>query len=162
MIEFICLAIIILLIILWVSNIWRVKENFDTYFNHDMGSYDVYKNTYPTKPKSLEDANLYAKYSWEEKDRDGRTVYDKYYEKYNFTIGGASPVDGEYAYRDISSLGEDNVYDEKFSLTNYVEKDGFSNDNISNYHFIDMWDKHPALAYDWQSNELSLISQKNY
>ena len=152
MIEFICLAIIFLLIIFWVS---KRGEHFDTYFNHDMGSYDVYKNTYPTKPKSLEDANLYAKYAWEEKDRDGRTVYDKYYEKYNFTIGGASPIDGEYAYRDISSLGEDNVYDEKFSRTD-------CQDNISYFHFIDMWDKHPALAYDWHSDELSFISQKNY
>jgi hypothetical protein len=138
-------------------------ERFDTYYNHDFGADEVYaKDGMPgldgAKPKSIPEASQYARYAWNERDPDGRTVYDKYYEGYNYGIGGANDNDVEYAYREVGSLGEDNVYDAKFSNLNLKTQDNL----LSGYHYKDMLDWQPATAYDFHSDELSAISQKNY
>jgi hypothetical protein len=163
------LVIFVFILILYSSfvnyaNDTQKLEGFDTYRNHDIGAYDVYRendsDVWQTgfKPSNIEQANRYANYTWSEKDPVGMTVYDKYYEDYTFEIGGANERDQEYSYRDIGSTGEDNVYDAKFSIS-----DGGS--LIFAYgpqQVKDMIDYDPAKAYDFHENEMSIISQKNY
>jgi hypothetical protein len=157
------LAFIIMCILLYILFTTKT-EGFDTYYNHDIGAYDVYnENTSPKwqtgfKPSNIEQANRYANYTWSERDPRGMTVYDQYYENYTLDMGGANDNDREYAYRDIGAAGEDNVYDEKFS-----NRDGYNLFfTYSPRYIADMVDKHPATAYDFHSDELAVIAQKNY
>jgi len=158
-------VIVILLLVLYTVGISKSKaENFDTYYNHDIGAFDVYNQNKSDswqagfKPSNLEQANRYANYTWSERDPAGMTVYDKYYEDYTFEIGGANDQDKEYVEREINTKDEDNVYDSKFSI-----RDGGSlYYTYGPQQIRDMTDTSPAMAYDWHSDELSTIVQKNY
>jgi hypothetical protein len=148
-------ALIIILLIFIVR--YNFTEHFDTYYNHDYGAQTVYeRETGCTLP--MKDTSLLAKYDWAEHDPLGLTVYDKYYEIYNFEEGAAQNADHEYAYRDIHSLGEDNVYDTKFMNTQLNPRE----DRISTFNWRDTCDRNPAKVYDWHSQEVDALSQKNY
>jgi hypothetical protein len=151
------LCILIVVILPSCPRVGKNMEHFDTYYNHDIGAYDVYisdpKGSFT--PHSLQDANSYANYTWEERDPAGMTVYDKYYER---LTNEKNQGDYEYAYRDLNSTGEENVYDSKFSL----------NDDENRFYMcglnclLDMQDQSPATEYDYHSGETSVIVQKNY
>jgi hypothetical protein len=168
----IALLVVLILVIIGIAAQPSKQEKFNTYFNQDEGAYDIYSKTGMAglnnkKPKSVSDAGEYAKYAWNERDRNGLNIYDKYYEVYNSTAA-SNEADATYARRDVGDAGEENVYDMKFSVlgtTNTVDrKMGVPpNDNLLGvYHWPDMQDRNPALAYDINSDDLQVISQKNY
>ena len=128
-------------------------ENFDTYMNHDVGAYLVYKNEYgysPYEVNGFKDASLIAKYMWAYKDVLGENVYDRMYE--GVTREKNMISDPDYAYRE-DSYDLDNVYDTKFSIMN--------NDNeLSRYSLTDMYD--PNSIQTVVNDQLITLSQKQY
>lgn len=62
-------------------------ENFDTYRNHDEFAETYYKNNDPKIFNNGAESNakkdLYAKYLWNQKNKNGLKLYDHYYEKLN-------------------------------------------------------------------------------
>jgi hypothetical protein len=136
-----------ILIVIVIIAIYRKREDFDTYYLHDEGANRIYASE--GNPMSMNQSSLYAKYAWSEKDPQGLTVYDKYYEE-----SPTNSADPEYSYRDIDT----NVYDSKFTIGS-VENSYFTYGPESIKY---MSDTSPATAYDWHTNELEVIAQKNY
>lgn len=135
------------------------KEGFNAMGNQDEGAFDVYTQeglpVTGAPPSSIDEAALYARYAWNDRDKNGWTVYDKVYSDYNSTIGNANDADPEYAYRDINSTGESDVYDTKFERLD-------TENRLASYAVQDMKDKHPARYYNWEDDEESIAAQKNY
>lgn len=153
---FVILILLILLVIYYYIS--SESENFDTYMNHDIGAYLVYKNEYGYVPKifgskkinGLKDASLVAKYVWAKKDPLGENVYDRMYEGVVREQNMVS--DDDYAYRD-SDINLDNVYDTKFSI--------LDNENeLSRYRVSDMKDNDSINMY--VNGQLITLSQKQY
>jgi hypothetical protein len=144
----ICIVIIILLIALFWYN--QNTEHFDTYYNHDFGAYNVYKNE-EKKPLSVDNASLEAKYQWGDRDVAGYTVYDKMYDaavkEKNWTS------DRDYGYRDVDTVDLDNVYDTKFSVLN-------NENELSNYNALDMYD--PYVVQNVINGQKVSLAQKQY
>lgn len=163
MLKLIIVSLIVFLLILfivqqlWISPEALSTEHFDTYYNHDLGAQEIFERT-TCEPWTTRDARLVSKYNWSERDKAGLTVFDKYYELYNFEVGAAKNADHEYAYRDIGSLGEENVYDTRFVNTQLDPRE----DRISTFDWRDTCDRNPAKVYDWHSQEVDALAQKNY
>jgi hypothetical protein len=139
-------AIIIVILLCWY--LLAPSEYFDTYRNHDFGANAVYSKA-AGKELTVANTSELARYDWSTRDPKGFTVYDKYYDKLN----AGNSIDMEYAYKEIES--EDGVYDTKFDNLEAAS-------TLGQYKIADMWDRNPALAYDFHSGEYSVISQKNY
>ncbi len=78
------------------------KEHFDVYYNHDVGASKVLK----IPPKK---ANLWSKYHWNDRDPDGLSVYDKYYESILSVKNSAPHSNPEsattnYSIRDVQNF----------------------------------------------------------
>ena len=76
--------IICIITIIYLYN-YTSSENFDTYRNHNDFA-NKYYNMYD--PKILDNTDehttdLYAKYMWNEKNKNGLELYDHYYEELN-------------------------------------------------------------------------------
>lgn len=86
-------------------------EQFDTYYNHDMGTHTVYqKGLFGAEPDiSIEEADLKRKYDWSQRDPAGVNVYDDYYEA--LVHEKNSGFKREYDYQETS----EEPYDEKFN-----------------------------------------------
>lgn len=80
-------------------------EDFDTYYNHDMGIHSVYQKDDPDV--TVDESSLQAKYNWAGQDRKGYNVVDKYYEEE--TLEKNSAYDPLYMH-----YNEGNDYDTKF------------------------------------------------
>jgi hypothetical protein len=84
MIKFVHVAIIIFLVILILLCLAANPlcddpvEQFDTYYNHDMGSHTVYQVNDPKI--SVSDSILKAKYTWSDRNASGGNAIDAYYE----------------------------------------------------------------------------------
>ena len=149
--DLLCLIIVIFLVLLLWSRHQNatVTEKFDTYYNHDYGAYNVYKNE-KLPIKTVEDASLKAKYQWSERDPLGYTLYDKMFdavvEEKNAT------TDSDYGYRDTES-GLDNVYDTKFSTL-----DG--RNELNNYKISDMHD--PNIIQNIINGQKISLAQAQY
>ena len=142
------LALLVLIILILIFLRLKTPEHFDTYYNHDYGAYDVYKNE-DLPVKTVNDAALKAKYQWSERDKMGDTVYEKMYDA---AIMQKNNTDYEYAYRD-TDLGLDNVYDSKFTVLN-------NENEYSNYNVKDMYD--PNIVQTFMNNEAITLIQKQY
>ncbi len=116
-VSIVIVLFIILLMILAKNPICNLgekeNENFDTYYNHDMGVHTVYQN----KPYaygnaadiSIDDAELKANYRWSDKTPAGDNVYDQYYEE--LVQDKNSDYDPNYDY----SQNSEDAYDMKFN-----------------------------------------------
>lgn len=80
-------------------------EDFDTYYNHDMGIHSVYQKDDPDV--TVKESSLQAKYNWAKQDPKGYNVVDKYYEEE--TLDKNSAYDPLYVH-----YNEGNDYDTKF------------------------------------------------
>jgi hypothetical protein len=155
----IALILVLLLILLPFYNQLdsraNTTEGFDRYYDHDLGVYRAYNSGFGDfKPETVSDANLYARYGWSEKAKDGRDVYDHFYES-QLRLDGTCGQDYAYVYRDLDGGKKDSSYDSKFSID-----DG--ENNFYTYKIGDMYDFDPVRAYDFHSDEDAIISQKNY
>lgn len=71
--------ILLLLLLLFLMGAMLPRESFDVYYNHDVGAQKVYASE--GKRMSVPAANQLARYDWSTRDKDGWTVYDKYYDR---------------------------------------------------------------------------------
>lgn len=79
------LVFIIVLIVIILLFIRRSNEHFDTYRNHNEFANEYYKKHDPgiLGKLNVHKTDLYAKYMWNEKNKDGLELYDHYYEDLN-------------------------------------------------------------------------------
>jgi hypothetical protein len=127
-------AIIIFLVILLLLTLSSTTceeepvENFDTYYNHDMGNHTIYQVNNPDM--SVNESRLTAKYTWSARNADGRNVMDSYYENV------ARQKNDGYDPREAPS------YDTKFGISEsgkgYKLKDMENNKLVSQFHHMDM------------------------
>ncbi len=77
-------AVFILILLLFLFIITKPNEHFDTYWNHTIYAQDVYSKSANQEQKDasnrLDDTELLAKYTWNNKSRDGMQLYDHVYE----------------------------------------------------------------------------------
>jgi hypothetical protein len=141
-------------------------EHFDVYKNHYIGASDVYG-------LPLDQTELIAKYNWSARDATGQTVYDYYYDDYLREIGNTNNNDPEYGYREVGSLGENNVYDLRFETLPRVRFDqngdripepvvGSDVNLLSTYRAADIADRAPVWTPEPNGQFLIGLSQKNY
>lgn len=151
-ITFAAIVILILVIIgIFMPRGCGSREHFDTYHNHDIGSYTVYKSE-GQNPQSVDQAAVQAKYTWSERDPSGMTVYDKMYENWA-THQNYNPEDYSYGLRSVRDReGKDSYLDTKFEIL-----DGENTDAL--YSYKDTYSKQPATVFNGQ---IISLSQKNY
>jgi len=139
MIQFGHVAIIIFLVILILLIMAshpicdKPTENFDTYYNHDMGNHTVYQVNNPKI--SVDESILKAKYNWSDKNPSGGNVMDTYYE---------NVVRQKNAGYDLGPLELSNIrdYDSKFDNApvgqGYNFRDMDNPSLVSHFHHPDM------------------------
>lgn len=149
--QYIAVVVLILILFIYMGLPYIKKahgENFDTYYNHDIGAQEVYEkqndndfsselNTKDLKKISLTDAGLKAKYDWSKKDLNGYNVYDKYYENVERANYGDSF--GLPGVTESDSHG----YDSKFNKAEYA-----------NYRISDMESQTPIEV---TANDINVI-----
>lgn len=99
------------------------NENFDVYFNHDMGAYDVYKRE-QNPNVTVNDAILEAKYTWRDYDKRGENYIDKFYEE--------TTLDKNAGYEPsfVDSNSQNLEYDTKFALADQDFNMNYATSNL--------------------------------
>jgi len=114
-------AIIIVILFMFLvakSDICKnMTEQFDTYWNHDMGANTVYNTNWDKDSladkdnvtlKPMAETSLETKYNWSKTDPLGLNIYDKQYEN---DVYDKYKTDNEYL-RDVG------LYDTRFTVAN--------------------------------------------
>ena len=93
MIQFAHVALVIVIVVVLlmylaknpVCSIGNPTEEFDTYYNTDMGAHAVYESGQFGGDENItvDEAALKAKYEWNTRDRNGDKVYDVFYRRVN-------------------------------------------------------------------------------
>ena len=77
-----CLLLIALVMVVFLIISYYIGQNqeyFDTYFNHDIGASDVIEQE-TGLPSPVNSSAMRTKYHWNDRDKQGLSIYDKYYE----------------------------------------------------------------------------------
>ena len=149
------LVVIVILLILIIYQLQNGKrknsnvESFDTYFNHDMGVWDLNPKLF----MSPSDAGLWAKYNWSERESNGLTVYDRVYDM-NVSQQAYIPEDEGYGERMLDHPGSKDAYFDMRAMNLNPEYN-----TLAVYSTKDMKSQDPAIVY----NGIPVtLSQKNY
>jgi hypothetical protein len=147
--SLIVFALVVVLLIVLMCNQQTGSEHFDTYYNHDMGVYDLDPKYFKT-PK---EANRWAEYNWSLRDNLGRNVYDLMYED-TVLRNNYIPQDVGYAERELAHPG---------MKDSYVNMEGQNlnpqYNTLGTYSYKDMASADPGIFYNGQ---VVSLSQKNY
>lgn len=133
-VQVLTLSVVILLVLVLVflkMPKTSKKEHYDTYWNHGLGAQKQYEiSPNPVKrdaSKDLKSAELEARYTWSERDKDGTQLYDKYYNQ--FIVDTNYNTDENYATRDTSNP-LDGYLDMKFENLDHGPLDTYSPDSM--------------------------------
>lgn len=97
--SFLFAVVIVIIIVIFLLYLNKT-EYFDTYFNHDIGAAEILN-------KPVKQASEWAKYHWNDRDRDGYSIYDKYYTRLMDEKNQNSIYDyNNYSKQDIENFAD--------------------------------------------------------